>query len=110
MRRRLNDATVRVLQAMAPFVGHMSGMPRPLSSAGCAAVGDGQTRGWGGMDRAVRTGLHELSHKKKAKFWRKVTSTYPSIVDFLCNPKQLHQVGLVPSGLSIHGPPPPLLL
>ena len=55
----------------------------------------------GEIGRAVRSGLHELSHKKKAKFWRQLTSSYPSILDFLCNPKQLHQVRSPPA---IDGP------
>jgi hypothetical protein len=41
--------------------------------------------------------LHELSHKKKAAFWRELVASFPRMIDFLCNPKQLKQVHAIPA-------------
>ncbi len=36
----------------------------------------------------AREGIGNLSHKKKAKFWRGVVQMFPNVIDFLCNPRQ----------------------
>ena len=45
----------------------------------------------------LQPGLHELSHKKKARFWRELLASFPRMIDFLCNPKQLKQVHSIPA-------------
>ena len=49
-------------------------------------------------------GLSSISHRKKAKFWRRLVDKFPRLIDFLCNPDDVGQARSRPEarGSQVH--------